>query len=141
MQQADDRISGQVKTKNTLSKWDNWILFGGNSIIAAFCAVIFFLMPWINSMEDEASHILSETLAGRWQIAINSIIPLLIFTLIPALISYIFSRLQGIEGGRPLKDNRAFKIALTAYFVLVLWGIVGAISFVIWRSPFNVFGF
>jgi hypothetical protein len=136
---ADDRIFGQVNS--SVSKLNYRLGLAFSIIFVALCAVIFFMMPWINSLEDETTAKISQTLSGRMQIAASSLLPLLIFALIPAALSYGFCRLNGVSGGRPLKSNRAFQIARTVYLVLVFWGVSGAISFVMGRTIANGFGF
>ena len=140
---ADDRLSGQVDSIQPFpkSKLEYWFWRGTHYIFALVCGAIWFLMPYINALEDEVSSQLSEALAGRWQIVANSIPGLLIFALIPAAMSYGFSRGMGLKGGRPLKANRAFQMALMLYIVQIALYIFGAVNFLVARTPFNGFGF
>lgn len=136
---ANDRIFRQVDSRISKLNYGLGLAFG--ILFAALCAVTFFMMPWINSFEDEKTSRLSETINGRWQMSLNGFVSMLIIAFIPAAMSYGFCRLNGVACGRPLKSNRAFQIARTVYFVLIFWGVFGAITFIMGRTPLNGFGF
>ncbi|HEY0075714.1 MAG TPA: hypothetical protein VGB77_16560 [Abditibacteriaceae bacterium] len=140
---ADDRLSRQINSGQSFpkSKLDYWCWKGGNYLFALLCGAMWFMMPYVNALEDQKSMTLSETLSGRWQLVTNSIPGLLIITLITASMSYGFSHMVGIKGGRPLKTNRAFQMALMLYIVQIALGVLGAISFLTGRTPYNGFGF
>lgn len=138
---ANDRISGQVNSQAPPPKLDYWIGLIVSAFCAALCSVMFFLMPCINSLEDETTYRLSETLAGRFDIAMRGLLALLVISLVPAAMNYGFIRIIGISAGRPLRNNRAFQMAKTVYLVWIMWGVAGAVSFMMGRTPLNVFGF
>jgi hypothetical protein len=138
---ANDRISGQVIAWDSHARLYRGIWVGANLFFMALWCMMFFMTPWINSMEDETSDLLSRTLIGRQQIALSSLAALTILALVPAVMSYGFSRLMGMQGGRPLKTNRPFKVALVEYLILIVVSAAGAISFVAGHTLFNPFGF
>ncbi len=137
---ANDRISGQVKEKDSLAKLTNWFCLTTNVLFAVMWGVLFFMMPWIHSMENFDTIVQSRTLNGRLNLAGLSLLSAFIMAFIPASLSYGFCRLMGLNGKGVLKNNQALQTALTVYVVLILFGVIGAINFVKEQSPLEILG-
>lgn len=131
----------QKHKKSALSKSDYFFWWSGNFVGGALSGTLAFILPLVHSLDNDTFPTqLSSTPQGRWQIASSSFVETLIVALIPAALSYGFSKLLCIPSGRDFKSNRALHMAIAVWLAQIVLGLIGGIAFWLGRSPFYLFG-
>ena len=100
-----------------------------NILFVAMFGLMTCTLPIMDALENETNAMLSLTTSGRFQIAWQSFIGVLVVSMIPAALSYLFSKGLGIRDEQIGKANKSLKMALFVWITLVICGLIGVISF------------